>query len=306
MYFHKFYLLLFVCFSPVLLLGAEPSAFGAGDISSNNPYGLTKNEKVLLETEKKLKKVANKSKSQESQLEVLRERVDGLQSVLESLSRKAQTNKMNLQNIEQSTDRSFESLNEYQKRLSLSIERNEEAIEALKSLTSALSKSLEAISVDYVTKADYNALVTNVNSFKILVAKEIKQIAQTETKKSSIASIDLYKRAKSNYSKRLYTNALSDYETLIKRHYRPAYSHYMIGEIYFKRKDYARAISYFKKSASLYSKASYMPKLLLHSAVAMEKTGDKQHANAFFQAIIAKYPNAKEVQVAKKYLDNEN
>jgi len=46
---------LFLTFSPVLLFSAEPSAFGAGDITSSNPYGLTKNEKVLLETEKKLK-----------------------------------------------------------------------------------------------------------------------------------------------------------------------------------------------------------------------------------------------------------
>jgi len=222
------------------------------------------------------------------------------------LSRKSQANKINLQNIEQSTNTSFTNINEYQKRLSLSIQKNEQAIEALKTLTAELSKSLEAISINYVTKADYNALVTNVNNFKILVAKEIKQIAQTETKKSNIASIDLYKRAKISYSKRLYTNAISDYETLIKRNYKPAYSHYMIGEMYFKRKNYARAISYFKKSASLYSKASYMPNLMLHTAIAMSKTGDKQHANAFFQAIVAKYPNAKETLVAKKYLDNKN
>ncbi|SFV66042.1 TPR repeat containing exported protein; Putative periplasmic protein contains a protein prenylyltransferase domain [hydrothermal vent metagenome] len=301
---NRFYLLLLSFFSPLVLLAAEPSAFGAGDITSGNPYGLTKDEKLLLETEKKLKKVSTKSKLQATQLESLRERVDGLQSVLESLSRKAQTNKINLQNIEQATDGSLKSIEEYQKRLSLSIQKNKEEIDALKHLTSELTKSLEAISIDYVTKADYNALVTNVNNFKIVVAKEIKQIATVGTKKDTIAGIDLYKRAKSNYKKKLYTKALSDYEELIKRNYRPAHAHYMVGEIYFKRKDYAKAISYFKKSASLYSKASYMPKLLLHTAIAMLKTGDKQHANAFFQAIVAKYPNAKEAQVAKKYLDN--
>jgi len=304
MHLNRFYLLLLSFFSPLVLLAAEPSAFGAGDITSSNPYGLTKDEKLLLETEKKLKKVSTKSKLQATQLESLRERVDGLQSVLESLSRKAQTNKINLQNIEQATDGSLESIEEYQKRLSLSIQKNKEEIDALKHLTSELTKSLEAISIDYVTKADYNALVTNVNNFKIVVAKEIKQIATVGTKKDTIAGIDLYKRAKSNYKKKLYTKALSDYEELIKRNYRPAHAHYMVGEIYFKRKDYAKAISYFKKSASLYSKASYMPKLLLHTAIAMLKTGDKQHANAFFQAIVAKYPNAKEAQVAKKYLDN--
>jgi len=302
MKFSKFYLL-FLTLSPVLLLSAEPSAFGAGDLTSSNPYGLTKNEKVLLETEKKLKTVSNKSKSQASQLDSLRERIDGLQSIIESLSRKAQSNKINLQNIQHSTDISFENVNEYQKRLSLSIQENKQAIQEMKTLSSELSKSLEAISADYVTKADYNALVKNVNSFKILVAKEMKRGTKTQSKKSSLKSADLYNRAKANYNKKRYTNAISDYEALIKRNYKPAYSHYMIGEMYFKRKNYANAISYFKKSSSLYSKASYMPNLMLHTAIAMSKTGDKQHAKAFFNAIVQKYPKSKEALTAKNYLD---
>jgi len=77
----------------------------------------------------------------------------------------------------------------------------------------------------------------------------------------------------------------------------------LIGEMYYKRKDYAKAISYFKKSSKLYAKASYMPRLMLHTAIAMQKTGDKKHAKAFFNAIMQKYPNSKEAREAKKYLD---
>ena len=294
---------LFLSFSPVLLFSSEPSAFGAGDLTSSDPYGLTKNEKVILETEKKLKTVTNKSKSQESQLDSLRERIDGLQSIVESLSRKAQSNKINLQNVQQSTDISFTNVNEYQKRLSDSIQGNMKAIAELKTLILQLSKSVEDISSNYVTKSDYNSLVSDVNSFKILVAKEMKQERKTKIENSSIDSATLYNRAKLNYSKKLYTNAMADYEILIKRHYKPAYSHFMIGEIYFYRKDYANAISYFKKSSSLYSRASYMPKLMLHTAIAMSKTGDKQHAKAFFNAIIQKYPDSKESVIAQKYLN---
>ncbi len=302
MKFSKFYFLFFI-FSPVLLLRAEPSAFGAGDITSNNPYGLTKDEKVLLATEKKLKTVSDKSKSQASQLDSLRERVDGLQSIIESLSRKAQSNKMNLQNIQHSSDISFGNINEYQKRLSLSIQENKQAIQKMKALNLQLSKSLEAINLDYVTKVDYNTLVNNLNDFKTLVIKELEQLRKVQNKKSVISSSSLYNKAKVAYNQKRYTNAISDYETLIQRNYKPAYSHYMIGEMYFKRKNYANAISYFKKSASLYSKASYMPNLMLHTAIAMSKTGDKQHANAFFNAIVEKYPNSKEALKAKKYLD---
>ena len=301
MKFNKLYLLLLI-FSPALLLSAEPSAFGAGDLSNAVPYGLTKNEKVILETEKKLKKVTRNSNSQASQLDSLRERIDGLQSIVESLSRKSHNNKVNLQNLQNSNSSTTENINEYQKRLGTSVAENKQEIDKLKSMIFEMSKLVDTINAQYVTKIEYNALVKDVNTFKILIASELKKRTSVKKKHTSIKSAKLYNRAKSNFDKKQYTKSIADYEELIKRKYKPAYSHYMIGEMYFKRKDYANAISYFKKSAALYSKASYMPKLMLHTAMSMSKTGDKKHANAFFNAIISKYPNSKEAVQAEKYL----
>ena len=121
-------------------------------------------------------------------------------------------------------------------------------------------------------------------------------------KSTKISSAKLYNQAKANFDKKYYTKAIQNYKELIKRKYKPAYAHYMIGEMNFKRKNYAEAISYFKKSASLYDKASYMPTLMLHTAIAMDMTGDKEHAKAFYNAILTKYPNSKEAKKAKKYL----
>jgi len=301
MKFNKLYLLLLI-FSPALLLCAEPSAFGAGDLSNSAPYGLTKNEKVILETEKKLKKVTRNSNSQASQLDSLLERIDGLQSIVESLSRKSHNNKVNLQNLQNTNSLTTENINEYQKRLGTSVADNKQEIDKLKNMIFEMSKLVDTINTQYVTKIEYNALVKDVNSFKILIASELKKRTSVKKKYSSIKSAKLYNRAKFNFDKKQYTKAITDYEELIKRKYKPAYSHYMIGEMYFKRKDYANAISYFKKSASLYGKASYMPKLMLHTATSMSKTGDKKHANAFFNAIISKYPNSKEAVQAEKYL----
>jgi len=301
MKFSKFYIL-FLSFTPALLFSAEPSAFGAGDLSSSSPYGLTPNEKVLLETEKKLKTVTQKSHTQASQLDSLRERLDGMQSILESLGRNVHNNKIAFQKLQDSTNGSFESIDEYQKRLAASIGKNQEAIKELLSMSEDMNNSLNRISSDYVQKEEFNLLVKDINAFKLLVAKEMQKKASSRTTHKSIKSADLYNRAKSNYNKKRYSAAIADYEELIKRRYKPAYSHYMIGEMYYKRKDYGKAISYFKKSASLYSKASYMPKLMLHTAISMKKTGDIKHADAFFNAIVAKYPNSKEAAEAKKYL----
>jgi len=301
MKFSKFYFV-FLTLSPVLLLSAEPSAFGAGDLTSSSPYGLTQSEKVLLETEKKLQTVARKNNSQASQLDSLRERLDGMQSIVESLGRNVHNNKIMFKDLKNSVNTSFENLNEYQTRLATSIQQNQQDIEALQQISKELNQSLLTIQKNYVSRENFNMLVKDINDFKLLVAQEMKKGASARSTHKSIKSADLYNRAKANYNKKHYTAAIVDYEELIKRKYKPAYSHYMIGEMYYKRKNYAKAISYFKKSAALYSKASYMPKLMLHTAISMKKTGDRKHADAFFNAIIAKYPNSKEAREAKKYL----
>lgn len=81
---------------PILLNSAEPSAFGAGDLDSSSPYGLTSTEKVILQNKEKLHTVVVKSKNQANEVDSLRERIDGLQSIIENLSRQAHNNKVTL------------------------------------------------------------------------------------------------------------------------------------------------------------------------------------------------------------------
>lgn len=289
---------------PILLTAAEPSAFGAGDLNSPNPYGLTSNEKVILDTKDKLRKVSVKSNNQANQLDSLRERIDGLQSIIESLSRKAHNNKINLKKQNELSDLKTKNSSEYEKRLGEIVQANSTAIEQQKVLMSEMSLLIDTINTKYVSKDEFNLLVIDVNNFKALVAKELKNSTKkpTKSKLDGLSSEELYNQASKYFKKRYYTNAIENYELLIKRNYKPAYAHYMIGEMNYKRKNYANAISYYKKSSSLYSKASYMPTLMLHTAVSMSKTGDKQHAATFFEAVVAKYPNSVEAKDARVYL----
>ena len=293
--------LLLVTFVSSLSCAAEPSAFGAGDLTAPNPYGLTPNEKVILQTKDTLKKVAINTKSQANELDSLRERIDGIQSIVENLSIKSHNNKINLQKLKEENQVSIDNIHEFQTRLGEKIHNNTQEIEKLKAMVLELSKVIDKINTAYVTKDEFNSLVNDVNSFKTLVTKEMKSKKST-IKSSKISSATLYNQAKKYFDKKYYTKAIQNYKELIKRKYKPAYAHYMIGEMNFKRKNYAEAISYFKKSASLYDKASYMPKLMLHTAIAMDKTGDKKHAKAFYNALVAKYPQSKEAKEAKKYL----
>ncbi|MEA2072190.1 MAG: tetratricopeptide repeat protein [Campylobacterota bacterium] len=296
---------------PILLTAAEPSAFGAGDLNSPNPYGLTSNEKVILDTKKRLHKVSVKSNNQENKLDSLRERIDGLQSVIESLSRKAHNNKINLQKQDDLNKLKTENSSEYEKRLSeivqsnsMNLEEQKVAIDQQKILMSEISVLVDTINTKYVSKDEFNLLVNDVNKFKSLIAKELKSSSKksSSSKLGSVSSAELYKQANAFYKKKYYTNAIKNFEELIKRNYKPAYSHYMIGEMNYRRKNYSNAISYFKQSSALYSKAKYMPTLMLHTAVSMSKTGDKQHAKAFFEAVVVKYPNSVEAEEANIYL----
>ena len=293
--------LLLVTFVSSLSFAAEPSAFGAGDLTAPNPYGLTPNEKVILQTKDTLKKVASNTKSQASELDSLRERIDGIQSIIENLSIKSHNNKINLQKFKEENQVKIDNIHEFQTRLGEQIDTNTQEIEKLRAMLLELSKVVDKINSAYVTKDEFNTLVNDVNSFKTLVTKEI-QSKKSRAKSTKTSSAELYNKAKKYFDKKYYTKAIQNYKELIKRKYKPAYAHYMIGEMNFKRKNYAKAIAYFKKSASLYDKASYMPKLMLHAAIAMDKTGDKEHAKAFYNAIVAKYPSSKEVKEAKKYL----
>jgi len=308
---------LFVTFLPFNLISAEPSAFGAGDLNNPNPYGLTSSEETLLQNKKNLRKVVVKSNNQANEVDSLRERIDGLQTIIESLSRKAQENKIKIKKQDIKRDEELNSSDEYEKRLSevtqinsqnikinaQNIEINSQNIEEARSITNELAILLDSINSTYVTKKEFNKLVEDMNTFKDLVVKELKSNSTPKASKlSKMKTGDVATKAKQFYNKKYYTKAIEYYTYLIEKNYKPARAHYMIGVMNYKRNDYANAISYFKKSASLYSKASYMPSLMLYTAVSMDKTGDKKNARAFYNGVLKKYPNAPESKSAKKYL----
>jgi TolA-binding protein len=293
----------FTVLVPLLLHSAEPSAFGAGDLDSSSPYGLTSTEKVILQNKTKLNTVVVKSKNQANEVDSLRERIDGLQGIIESLSRQAHNNKVTLKKIQTSNDENLHNSDEYSRRLSSIVDKNVVDIQKTQKLIAQLFELTNEIENNYISKKEFNDLVASFNSFKSLVAKELAHGHTTKKSKSSQSSVDLYNSAKAFYDKKYYTKAIKNYETLISRNYKPAYANYMIGEMNYKRRNYANAITYFKTSASLYSKASYMPRLMLHTAISMQKSSDTKHAKVFFNAIISKYPKTKEAQEAKKYLN---
>ena len=284
---------------PFALLAGEPSAFGAGNLDSDNPYGLTDAEKKIHQNNTTLKQNKRKLNSHKSDIESLRERIDGLQSVLESIAVKSQKNKVALGDMSKSQENSGLSTQERIVILEKQIITNSENIIQLTTAIEELSKLMDEQSAAYVTQEQYNTLVEDVNAFKVLVAGELKKKSKKSASKSSG---DLATQAKKNYDSKSYSKALNDYKELVNRKYKPAYGHYMIAQCYFATNDYGKAIAHYKESAARYKKASYMPTLMLRTAYSMSKVGETANAKKFYNAVIAKYPGSSEAEKAERYL----
>ena len=87
-----YYKFILICFLSIVTLDAEEiSAFGAGDLSSPNPYGLTSVEESVLKNKNKSDKLDTNIKTVNNSLESINERMDGLNTVIEGDSQKLHT-----------------------------------------------------------------------------------------------------------------------------------------------------------------------------------------------------------------------
>ena len=125
---------------------------------------------------------------------------------------------------------------------------------------------------------------------------------EKKPEQKKISNKDLYKESVLNFTKNRLTKAKEGFKTLLKKDYKKASVSFYLGEISYKKARYKDAIDYYQKSATLNDNASYMSKLLLHTAVSLTKKGKSQDAKIFFKAVNDGYPDTKEAKEAKKYL----
>ena len=165
---------------------------------------------------------------------------------------------------------------------------------------------VKQIESDYVTKKQFNELVVFINKSFAKSAKvsKVQKKTKVKSKKSNLnkSKKELIVEARALFKKDYFSQAIPIFEYLVKEKYRPAEGSFYLGEIWFYRKKYNDAIHYFKNSMTLYDKAKYIPKLLLHSAISFEKTNDNDNASNFYRTLIDVYPETQEATVARENL----
>jgi len=122
-------------------------------------------------------------------------------------------------------------------------------------------------------------------------------------KKVTQSNVQLLKSAVSNYRAKRFTKAKESFTTLADKNYKPAETNYYLGEIAYYRKNFEEAIYHYKISVGYYDKASYMPTLLLHTALSFQKLGDDDNAQRFFDTVLSTYPESSQANIAEKYLN---
>lgn len=271
---------LFIAFSLVssLLAASEPSVFGAGNLNIPEPYGLSAEEKLILENKKEIQAVAQKNNIQTAKVDTVTERLDGLQGIVEGLNLTVNDQKIALQKMAESRD-SEGNLSATIDALRQQNSTNSEHIAQLKALLEELSHVVDGINASYVSKEEFSLLLKQL---KIALPSQGEPTVKTDIQ-------TLEKRAKELFEQQKYGEAQTYFEMMIQKKQKIAEANFWIGETYFQRKGYREAISYYKESASKNDKAAYMPTLLLHTGVSMEKNGDAASARAFYKATITKY-----------------
>jgi TolA-binding protein len=285
-------LIAFLFLSSLVVSASEPSVFGAGDLNNPNPYGLTNEEKLILENKKELQTVMQKHNAQNAKVETVSERLDGLQGIVEGLAQTSNEQKIALQKLQDETIKDTNdtlSIDDMKKQ----VVANTENITQLKSLLEELSNVVDGMNANYVSKDEFSALIKQLKV--TLPVSSTSAPAKTDN-----AGIE--KEARKQYEQKKYAEAQHGFEMMVQKKYKVPEANFMIGESYFERKAYKEAVTYYKQSAGANEKALYMPTLLLHSGISMEKTGDITTAKAFYQATIAKYSGSGAAKEASEHL----
>ncbi|HDZ5066140.1 TPA: tetratricopeptide repeat protein [Campylobacter jejuni] len=292
------------------LLYAESSAFGAGDITSDSSYGLTSNEKLFKE---KLDSLNNENIQINARINEIDERIEGLQSTLEGVNSQYAKSNSRLTQVEKSNQDIENNFTSEIQKLKAYVEESRKIQEAnnkqVKKVLAELSSLVDAINANYVSKNELNDVNLSVKTTPAIVAADVNNtIENNSTQDDKAKQIDeSWKKKKNNeilelaikdVNKNAFEDSKAKLNFLITKQYKPARANFWLGEIEYKQKKYNNAIVYYKKSSSLSTKGDYFPKLLYHTAISLDKTGDTKAANGFYKALKTNYPNSPEAKAS--------
>jgi tol-pal system protein YbgF len=217
-------------------------------------------------------------------------RVENLQSELRTLSTGVEEYKELLKRPSKETDRMKEDM---EGRLKTLEERRKAQEEKLKEIEDRL-KGLNGKMAGSSSKP--------TESEKLAPTKEI----PSELKGISTGMGDLYKDAYETFHRGDLEGARRKFEAFLKQYPNTELSdnaQFWIGETYYLKKDYEKAILEYEKAIVKYPEGDKVPAAIFKQALAFSELGDKTNARNLLKRVIEKYPHSDQAGMAKKKLE---
>ncbi len=251
-----------------------------------------------------------------SELDALRKENKSLNSKISNLSEENQKLKTELlfkietlQSEVQTLSTGIEEYKDYAKKPSKEIGRVKEDVEVRLKVLEERRKSLEEknrILEEKIKEMEDRLKATEgklkqAESEKLSPAKE----ATAETRGLSAGMGDLYRDAYEAFQKGNYDGSRKKFEAFLKQYPNTELSgnaQFWIGETYFQKKDFERAILEYEKAITKYPEGSKIPAALFKQALAFLELGDKTNARNLLRRIIDRFPNSEQAEAAKKKL----
>jgi tol-pal system protein YbgF len=127
-----------------------------------------------------------------------------------------------------------------------------------------------------------------------------------EVKGVSTSTGDLYKDAYETFQKGNLEGARAKFEAFLKQYPNTELSdnaQFWIGETYFLKKDFEKAILEYEKAIAKYPEGDKIPAALFKQALAFLELGDKTNARNLLKRVIERYPHSEQAEMAKKRLE---
>jgi tol-pal system protein YbgF len=128
----------------------------------------------------------------------------------------------------------------------------------------------------------------------------------SELKGVSTGMGDLYRDAYETFHKGDLEGARRKFEAFLKQYPNTELSdnaQFWIGETYYLKKDYEKAILEYEKAIVKYPEGDKIPAAIFKQALAFLELGDKTNARNLLKRVIEKYPNSDQAGLAKKKLE---
>ena len=275
-------------FLPLILLASDINPFGAGNINSNNPYGLTPEEKAIVVNKKAISKLQYETYEIKSSLNTLKlkmssydEIINGKLASFNTILSELEQNKKNYLILKNQMSDMNETVNNLQNKIN-SIEK-------------------EIVTI----KQALGAVVDTQNKNMIYIKNAITDIyAQLKKMKKPLSVKVAFEKGRNLFLANKLNQAKEYFLYSLSKKYLPATSAYYLGEIAFKNNNYKEALGYYKKSINFYNKKTFFTsRLLYHTGISFEKLGNKKTAKLTLQKLISDFPNSKYANLAKKELE---